>query len=133
MSKKFISAIAAFVCAVTFVNAQTLVTQVKPAGSKFWGYANIKGDVIIPARYAKCFKFSPDGYATVFNEDRKVYQFINVKGEPMQTEVIDFKLHDSMFSDPEGFHDNMIDVKVGEKWGFMNTSGKMAIAAKYDD
>ena len=29
--------------------AQTYVTQVKPAGNKKWGYANLKGELIIPA------------------------------------------------------------------------------------
>lgn len=133
MKKWFFPVVAAVVCTAFNASAQTLITQVKPAGSKFWGYANIKGEIIIPAQFQKCFKFSGDGWATVFDEGRKMYQFINPKGERMQTEVLDFKLHDGMFTDPEGFVNGLIDVRVGEKWGYINTNGKIAIPAKYDD
>ena len=46
--------------------AQTYVTQVKPAGNKKWGYANLNGEIIIPARYEKCYQFSSDGLAIIY-------------------------------------------------------------------
>jgi hypothetical protein len=120
-------------CATAFLShSQMLVTQVKPAGGKHWGYANIKGELIIPAQFEKCYRFSPDGYATIYDGKNRQYYFINTKGEKLITEVNSFKLNDGFGFDLEGFKDGLVGVKVGEKWGFMNTSGKMAIPAKYD-
>ncbi len=107
--------------------------MVKPAGSKFWGYANLKGELIIPAQYEKCYRFSEDGYATYYDSKAKQYFFINPKGDILSTEIASFKLHDGFGFDLEGFKDGLVGIKVGEKWGFLNTSGKIAIPAKYDD
>ncbi len=118
---------------MTTAFSQNYITQVKPAGSKFWGYANIKGELIIPAQYEKCYRFSEDGYAPIYDTKARQYFFINTKGERLSTEIVSFKLRDGLGSDMEGFKNGLIGVKVGEKWGFLNTSGKLAIPAKYDD
>jgi len=117
---------------ITTSFSQTLITQVKPSGSKFWGYANVKGELIIPAQFEKCYRFSEDGYATVYDGKSRQYYFINPKGEKLSTEIVSFKLNDGFGFDLEGFKDGLIGIKVGEKWGFMNASGKLAIPAKYD-
>ena len=111
--------------------SQTLVTQVKPAGSKLWGYANLKGDMIIPASYEKCYAFSPDGLAAVYNAKEKQFYFINLKGEKLPTEITGFKLKDGLLSDFEGFSDGLIQLKTGDQWGYMNASGKLVIPAKF--
>ena len=113
--------------------SQNYYTQVKPAGEKLWGYANQKGEVVIAPKYAKCYKFSPEGWAAIYNQDERQYYFINTKGENMNTEVKGFKLRDGMGFDVEGFKSGLAMIKVGEKWGYMNTEGKMVIPAKYDD
>lgn len=113
--------------------SQTLVTQVKPAGSKVWGYANIKGDLIIPAQYEKCYRFSAEGLATIYDQKERQYHFINLKNERLPVEVSEFKIRDGMGFDVQGFCDGMAMVKLGEKWGYINTAGKVVIAAKYDD
>jgi len=113
--------------------SQTYITQVKPAGDKYWGYANQKGELIISPKYSKCYKFSPEGWAVIYNQDERQYYFINTKDEKMNTEVKGFKMHDGFGFDVEGFKNGLALIKVGEKWGFINTEGKMAIPAKYDD
>lgn len=114
------------------LNAQTLVTQARPAGSEFWGYADNTGNMIIPAKYRDCFRFDESGYAPVRDPATEKAGFINLKGELLATEVADFKLVTGMATDAQGFSCGLAPVKIGEFWGFMNTQGKMAIQAKYD-
>ncbi|MDH4090494.1 MAG: WG repeat-containing protein [Cyclobacteriaceae bacterium] len=113
--------------------SQTYVTQVKPAGEKKWGYANLKGELIIPAQYEKCYEFSSSGLAPIYQSKGREYYFINLKGERLDTEVKGFKLIDGFGFNLKGFEDGLVPVKVGDKWGFLNTAGKLAIPAKYDD
>jgi hypothetical protein len=119
--------------AITPVAGQLLITQVKPSGSKYWGYANIKGELIIPAQFEKCYRFSPSGYATIYDTKERQYHFINTKGERLKTEISDFKIHDGFGFDVDGFVDERVAIKVGKTWGFLDASGKLAIPARYDD
>src|SRR5258705_13602984 len=57
--KSFFRVLAAVVLSHTAFT-QTLVTQVKPVGGKEWGYANLKGDLIIPAQFRKYYQFSAE-------------------------------------------------------------------------
>jgi hypothetical protein len=115
------------------VYSQTYIIQVKPMGNKLWGYAGLDGKMIIPAQYEKCYKFSPGGYATVYDKKNRQYQFINLKGEKLETEITSFKIQDGFGFDVDGFVNGLVAVKVGEKWGFLNSQGKLAIPAKYDN
>jgi hypothetical protein len=123
-------AFATLVCSSAF--SQTYITQVKPADSKKWGYVNEKGEVVIPPQYEKCNKFSSDGLAPIYDTKAKQYYFINTKGDKLETEVKDFKLIDRFGFDLEGFNDGLIPIRQGEKWGYLNAEGKLAIPAKYD-
>ncbi len=131
--KKKLQIIAALLLLQVSAHSQTYITQVRPAGSKTWGYANQKGELIIPAQYVKCYKFSPEGLAVIYDSRAHQYSFINKKGEKLNTEIKEFKLRDAMGFDVEGFKNGMALMKQGTKWGYFNTSGKIAIAAKYDD
>lgn len=133
MKKNFALLIAILLSAIQVSFSQTLLTQVKPSGSKTWGYANSKGDLVIPAQFEKCYKFSSDGYATIFDTKNRQYYFINTKGEKLNTEVNGFKLRDGFGFDVSSFSNGMIPVKVGENWGYLSSSGKLAIQAKYDE
>lgn len=113
--------------------AQSYLVLAKPFGNKYWGYANEKGEMVIPAQYEKAYKFSPDGYATVYDKKKRQYMFINTKGEPLATDVTDFKIHDGFGFDVDGFVDGLVAIKVGEKWGYLSSTGKVAIPAKFDD
>jgi hypothetical protein len=112
--------------------AQTYTILVRPAGVKEWGYANLKGEMIISAQYKKCIGFSEDGLAAINDAKSKQFYFINVKGETLPTDVKDFKLQEFLGFGMKGFSNGFAPVKVGEKWGFLNTEGKLAIPANYD-
>jgi hypothetical protein len=112
--------------------AQTYTILVRPAGVKEWGYANLKGDMIIQPQYKKCISFSSDGFAAIYDAKTKQFQFIDVKGDVLPTEIKDFKLQEFLGFGMKGFSDGFVAVKVGDKWGFLNTSGKLAIPATYD-
>ncbi len=120
------------VCLSSSAWAQTYVVQVKSAQTKKWGYANKEGKLIIPAEYAKCFEFTPDGLATVQDPKTRQYQFINLKGEPLPVEIKNFQLISAMGFDVQGFSEGLVPVKVNGKWGYLNTEGKLAIPAQYD-
>jgi hypothetical protein len=112
--------------------AQTYVVLVRPAGVKEWGYANLKGDLIIDAKYKKCIEFSDDGLAAIYDAKLKQFYFINLKGETLETEIKDFKLIEIFGFGMKGFNNGFAPVKQNEKWGYLNTAGKLAIPAKYD-
>jgi len=112
--------------------AQTYVTQIKPAGSKKWGYANMKGEVIIEPQFDKCYEFTSAGLAAIYDSKNRQYYFINLKGEKLATDIKDFKLIDGFGFNLKGFEDGLVPVKQGEKWGFLSTEGKLVIPAKYD-
>ncbi|MDB5272383.1 MAG: repeat-containing protein [Chitinophagaceae bacterium] len=116
------------------VTAQTLLSQVKPAGSKTWGYANSKGELIIPAKYEKCYKFSSEGLAPIYDVEKKQFYFINPKGETLPVEISNFRLIEGFGFGAElvGYSDGLVPVKIGEKWGYLNTQGKLSIPAKYE-
>ena len=112
--------------------AQTTVIMVQPAGSKEWGYADLKGNLIIEAKYKKCISFSEDGLAAIYDGKLKQFYFINLKGETLPTEVTDFKLIEVFGFGMKGFENGLAPVKIKEEWGFLNTDGKLAIPARYD-
>lgn len=114
------------------VIAQTYVVMVRPAGVKEWGYANLKGDLVIDAKYKKCIGFSEEGFAAIYDAKLKQFYFIDTKGETLPSEIKDFKLIEVFGFGMKGFHDGFAPVKYEDRWGFLNTSGKLAIPSKYD-
>lgn len=112
--------------------AQNYAILVQPVGSKDWGYADNKGNMIIDAKYRKCIGFSDDGFAAIYDGKAKQFFFINLKGETLQTEIKDFKLIEIFGFGMKGFSDGFAPVEVNDKWGFLNTDGKLAIQTKYD-
>ncbi len=109
--------------------AQQGLVLAKPAGSKTWGFVNLKGETTIPATFRKVGEFTADGLAPVFEVE---YYFINTKGEKLQTEVKNFRLKNFMGFGIRGFNEGMAPIQVDKKWGYLNTQGKLIIPAKYD-
>jgi hypothetical protein len=132
MKKKMFAVFALMFLGGISAFAQNYVILVQPAGSKEWGYSDLKGNMIIEPKYKKCIGFSEDGLAAIYDAKIKKFQFINLKGEVLPTETEDFKLMEVFLFGMKGFNDGLAPVKIGEKWGFMNTQGKIAIEAKYD-
>jgi hypothetical protein len=112
--------------------AQNYVILVQPAGSKEWGYADLTGNMVINAKYKKCVGFSDDGFAAIYDGSIKQFYFINLKGETLPTEITGYKLIEVLGFGMKGFYDGLAAVKVGDRWGYLNTDGKLAIQVKYE-
>jgi hypothetical protein len=112
--------------------AQNYRILVQPAGVKEWGFADLTGSLVIEAKYKKVIGFSADGFAALYDAKAKQFGFININGEPLATEVKDFKLIEIFGFGMKGFKDGFAAVKIDDKWGFLNTEGKLAVPAKYD-
>lgn len=111
--------------------AQDYVIQVRPMDSKDWGFINLEGDYILSPQYRKCYSFSEDGYAIIY-EKKVGYSFINTKGEKLQTEISKFKLKEVFGFGTQGFENGFVPIFVKGGWGFMNTDGRLAVSTKYD-
>jgi len=109
--------------------AQTYLTQVKPKDSKTWGYADQTGELVIPAIYRKCFKFS-EGMAVIY--DNKDILFIKSNGDLVTPEIKGFDVAKASLFGIQGFTDGLLQVLVKKKWGYLDMDGKLAIENKYD-
>ncbi|HET6243793.1 MAG: WG repeat-containing protein [Bacteroidetes bacterium] len=112
------------------INSQTLIAQAKPMGGKLWGYIDITGNLVIPAKYATCYEFTEDGFAAIY--EAKQYHFINKKGEKIITELSGFKLIDGFGINLKGYNNGLAPVKIGTSWGYMDVQGKESIKPSYD-
>jgi hypothetical protein len=133
MIQKRLFTVCAFFINVLVVQSQTLIVQVKPTGSKTWGYAGIDGKLIIPAEYDKSYPFSPNGLAITYNSKDRQHHFIDLKNKVLETEESKFKIKEIFGFGVKGFQDNLMLVQIGSKWGYINQLGKVAIPAIYDD
>jgi len=116
----------AFILITGICFSQTYVTQIKSSDTKKWGYANQKGEIIIAPQFERCDEFTSDGWAAVYDKKNKSAYFINLKGEKLNSAV---GIADVM----DGFNSGLAAVKTGDKWGYLDTNGKLAIPAKYDE
>jgi hypothetical protein len=113
--------------------AQTLVFQAKSVENQLWGYSNMDGELIIPGQYDKCYPFSSNGLAVIYDEKERQYHFIDVKNQRLTTNPAKFKIKDGMGFNVSGFNDHLFLVQVNNKWGYMNDEGNLAIQANYDN
>jgi hypothetical protein len=132
MNKKMVLSLSLVMMLGLGAIAQNYRILVQPAGVKEWGYCDLTGNMVINATYKKAVGFSKDGYAAIYDSGKKQFYFINVKGETLQTEITGFKLIEIFGFGIKGFYDGFAAVKVGDRWGFLNTSGKLAIPVKYE-
>lgn len=125
-------AIALFTALQAF--SQTYVTQAKLKGNKNWNYINQKGEPLFAEAYPKCYPFSEEGFALIYNALFDQYYFINRKGEKLKTELLGFfpKENVGYNFNTAGFIDGMCLIKYGGKWGYLDTNGRLAIRAKYE-
>ena len=112
--------------------AQTYITQVKPYGEKLWGYINQKGETVIEPTYKKCYEFSENGLAPIY--ESKKFQFINTSGEILATDIEGFKLIEGFIGigGLQGYSDGMVAVQKNKSWGFLDSKGVVAIMLKYE-
>jgi hypothetical protein len=114
------------------VGSQTYVAQVKPLGSKYWGYINPNGEMIIAAKYSKNFPFSADGFAPVRDAKTKEYYFVDINDQKLNTEIEGFDLLSILGFGVKGFDDGLVPVRYYKKWGYLDTDGRVKIECKYD-
>ncbi len=133
MNKKFIlTFVLLFTALLSF--SQTYRALVKSGETGEWGYIDNSGELVIPAKFDKCHEFSSDGFAPVYDSKKGGYYFINPQGEALVTEVSNYRILPAAYGfDVLGFHDGFVPVKIGSKCGYMNTEGKLAVPAKYDE
>ena len=105
--------------------AQTYILQVKTATGN-WGYVNLKGEFVIPAQFDNCNPFSANGLAVV--EKNKMNVIINTKGEEFPVDVKGF----GTFGVAKSFEEGLPAIQSNKKWGYLNSTGKLAIPLKYD-
>lgn len=112
--------------------AQSFITQAKPTGEKLWGYFDKNGTMIIDAKYKKCYKFSDNGLAPIY--ESKKFSFINTSGQQITTQLQGFSLIEGFMGigGLQGYNDGLIAVMIDKKWGFLDSEGNIAIQLKYD-
>ncbi len=118
---------------VSFVAmSQTFITQARPFEEKLWGYINEKGETVIEPTYKKCYSFSENGLAPIY--ESKKFQFINTKGEVLNTDIKGFRLIEGFIGigGLQGYSDGLVAVQKNKSWGFLNSNGGVEIMLKYD-
>jgi len=133
MNLKNITTAALALFTSTTMLSQTYVAMVKPEGSKEWGYIKVDGEYAIEPQFRKCAPFSENGWAIAQNPKNKEYQFINLNGEWLETEVTDFKLKSTFGFDMEGFSNGLVAIGKDRKWGYLAADGSLQIPLKYDN
>ncbi len=112
--------------------SQNHVYEVRVKGSKLWGYANLAGEVIIEPAFKLGYGFSENGRALVF--PKRSFELIDLQGKVMDVEVEKLKVITDPWSGiPEGYTDGLLCIKQNNKWGALNSDGKLVIPAKYDN
>lgn len=89
-----------------------------------WGYIDAKGEQVIPFDFDWTNAFH-DGYAIVTRNKKKI--FIDRNGEKLNT--VKCSIPDTING---GFKEGLAVVKVGKKYGVINTNGDLVIEPIYD-
>jgi hypothetical protein len=91
-----------------------------------FGFRNKKGAIVIPARFGQAYEFNEHGVAAAIEEGTPAHLlFIDVKGHAL-AEAFAFD------NGPDYFSDGRARIVAGGKVGFLERTGKMAVAPQYD-
>jgi hypothetical protein len=127
---KLLSAMLMLIFSMSVIFAQDIRILVKPKDSKFWGYADEKGNVTL-AKYLYCEPFSEDGFAVVYSSARKEYRVLDRFCNEITTEITGFDLKDILSYYPGQFNGGMLVVRKSNKWGAIDTSGRLIVQMKW--
>jgi hypothetical protein len=118
-----------------FAHAADLLSMAKPADSAEWGYIDASGEMVIEAKYRKCFPFSEDGYAPIYDKKRKSWVFIDAKGGELAAEPEPLLLKSVMGFGAIGFTDDRAPFrdKKSKMWGYIGIDGSVAIQPAYEE
>ncbi len=128
---KFLSAILLQIFSMSVIFAQDIRILVKPQDSKFWGYSDGKGNVTL-AKYLYCEPFSEDGFAVVYSSAREEYRVLDRFCHEIPTEITGFELKDIINYYPGQFNGGMLIVRNSNKWGAIDTSGRLIVQMKWE-
>lgn len=110
--------------------SQSYVFEVRVKGSREWGYANLDGEVIIEPQFNVSNQFSENGRAVV--APLKQYVIIDLEGNIIEVEVEIVEFHRDPWRGAPIYNDGLLRFSRIDKWGALNTSGKLQIPFKYD-
>ena len=91
-----------------------------------YGLIDKVGEEILPIKYDDAVSFS-DGIAYAVSGFRRTYIYIREKGKFTIPE------RDFDYEQINNFFEGIASVKIGEKYGYINKSGKEIVPIKYDD
>ncbi len=90
--------------------------------TEHWGFANMQGRVVVPARFDSVQLFS-EGRAVVFT-DSAGFGYIDADGRPVTPSELECA---------ESFHEGLAAAKVKNKgWGYIDKAGKFVIEPRFD-
>jgi hypothetical protein len=113
---------------------QTYLFQAKKKGSGKWGYANLKGEMVIPQQFKISTKFCKSGTALAHNGN---FVLIDRNGEILKTDVKKISAKMDFYTTKDGYgihgvHSGLLVFKDGGKWGALGPDGKTVIPFIYD-
>lgn len=91
--------------------------------NEMWGYKDLAGKVVLPAKYIMANDFSPKGIAAVLDETG--WAIINTRGQVLLRPFI-------FDNGPDYFSEGLARFVGKEKIGFFNENGQVVIAAQFD-
>lgn len=111
------------------VFSQTTLIPVKPADQAFWGYANLKGELVIPADLKKVNAFN-DGYAAVLKSNGD-WAFINGEGQSLDVDAASFATVSIFGFGIKGFENDLAPIIVKKKRGIIDIEGNWVHQPEY--
>ena len=95
-----------------------------------WGFADEKGNMVIPFQYIEAHSFTSSGVAMV--RDGGGWKIIDKDGKTVSVEVKNFEPKSYPFF-TRGFKGEMVLIVVGKKYGYLNASGSLVVPVEYDE
>lgn len=115
------------------MNSQSYRIHAKAVKAKNWAYFDITGKLIFQPKFYIGHVYSEDGFALLYSTVKKSYSIINRHGLIIHTEIAKFFVKDMMGYSPKGYSDGLIVVREFNKWGCLDTSGRIAIPLRWDN
>jgi len=98
------------------------VAVVKESG--YYGVVDTRGNLVAACIYSKIFPFSEE-YAAVLSKENKI-GFINIQGKEMIPCIYEYDEYEEY-----GFHEGLAYVRSGDKYGYVDHTGKVVINFQY--
>jgi hypothetical protein len=127
MKKHLLTACLAF--SSLFAVAQTNLVAVETLNDQ-WGFADEKGNLVIPCKFIEAHSFMSGGVAMV--RDANGWKVIDAAGERVNNGVKGFEPKSYPFF-TRGFKGEMLLIVVEKKYGYLDSKGQLAVPVEYDE